>query len=69
MDGPSLPLGRFFSRWMSAGQPAPLCVKAALREGGPRLALTLADALIGEGEVGELAAAPAVGATAVGASA
>lgn len=40
------PLSRVFGGWASGGKAALLCAKAALRHGGPSLALTLADALI-----------------------
>jgi hypothetical protein len=53
MGGASSPWGRFFARWMSNGETALLCAKAALREGGAPLALALADALIAEGKPAE----------------
>lgn len=69
LSGASSPLKRFFARWTSSGEAALLCAKAALRKGGPPLALALADALIAEGaaaepQEGEAVAAPAVTATA-----
>lgn len=53
LGGASSPWGRFFGRWMSKGETALLCAKAALREGGPSLALALVDTLIAEGQVAE----------------
>lgn len=50
LGGPSSRWGRFFPGWVSGGEAASLCAKAALREGGPPLALALADALIAAGK-------------------
>lgn len=65
----SPPMGRLLARWLSSREAAVLCARAALREGGPPLALALADALIAEGTVVEpradgTVARPTVAATA-----